>query len=326
MKAIVQRESGSPDVLRLEEMSDPQPGEHDLLVRVHATSVNPVDVKGRKNQGLRQFPIVLGFDVSGVVVGFGAKVAGFRAGDEVYAALNLFRHGANAELVAVDSRSAAHKPRSVDHATAAVVPLVTVTAWAALHDRARVQPGQTVLIHAGAGGVGHIGVQLAKLFGCRVITTASRDESIEFCRSLGADQVVNYRVEDFAKRVLELTNGEGVPAILDFVGGETLAKSVDCLATGGQLVTILGADTGGSGQKLLFKGATVHYEFMGIPAWRNLRQEFHAGILRNTADLIDRGLLRPHVFRKLPLAQVGEGHLLQETGHVTGKISILVRE
>lgn len=326
MKAVIQTETGTPEVLRLEQVPDPVPGEHDLLVQVHATSVNPVDVKGRRNQGLRQFPIILGFDVSGVVVGMGARVTGFKVGDEVYAALNLFRHGANAELVAVDARSAAHRPRSIDHATAAVVPLVTVTAWAALHDRARVQPGQTVLIHAGAGGVGHIAIQLAKLFGCRVITTASRDESIEFCRSLGADHVINHRTEDFARRTLELTNGEGVPAILDFVGGEVLAKSVDCLASGGQLVTILGADTGGAGQKLLFKGATVHYEFMGIPTWRNVRLEFHAGILRNVADLIDRGLLRPHLYRKLPLAQVAEGHRLQETGHAIGKIAIVVRE
>lgn len=151
MKAVLQTETGTPEVLRLEEARDPTPGEHDLLVQVHATSVNPVDTKGRRNQGLRQFPIILGFDVSGVVVGLGARVTGFKIGDEVYAALNLFRPGANAELVAVDARSAAHKPRSIDHAIATVVPLVTVTAWAALHDRARVQPGQTVLIHAGAG-------------------------------------------------------------------------------------------------------------------------------------------------------------------------------
>lgn len=158
-----------------------------------------------------------------------------------------------------------------------------------------------------------------------MITTASRDESIEFCRSLGADHVINHRNDDFARRTLELTNGEGAPVIFDFVGGEVLGKLVDCLASGGQLVTILGADTGGAGQKPLFKGATVHYEFMGIPTWRNLRLEFHAGILRNVADTLDRGRLRPHIYRVLPLAQVAEGHRLQETGHVIGKIAIVVR-
>lgn len=326
MKAVAQREIGTPEVLRIEEVPDPTPGEHDVLVQVHATSVNPVDTKVRRNQGPRPFPLILGYNVSGVVVGLGPKATGFKIGDEVYAALNLFRPGANAEFVAVDSRSAALKPRSLDHATAAVVPLVTVTAWAALHSRSCVEAGQTVLIHAGAGGVGHIGIQLAKLFGCRVITTASRGESIAFCLSLGADHVINHRTEDFVQRTLDLTGGEGAPVILDFVGGEVLGRSVECLATNGQLVTILGADTAGSGQKLLNKGATVHYEFMGIPTWRNIRPEVHGGILRNVADLIDRGRLHPHICRRLPLEQVAEGHRLQETGRTIGKISVVVRE
>jgi NADPH2:quinone reductase len=327
MKAIVQHEVGTPDVLRVEEVPEPSPGEHDLLVRVHATSVNPVDTKVRRSPNvLREFPLILGFDVSGVVVGVGPKAEGFRVGDEVYAAPNLFRPGANAEVVAVDARTAALKPRTLDHADAAVVPLVAVTAWAALHTRARVEAGQTVLIHAGAGGVGHIGVQLAKLFGCRVITTASRAESIEFCASLGADHVINYRSEDFVQRTLDLTNGEGAPVILDFVGGDVLSRSVDCLATNGQLVTILGADTAGSAQKMLYKGATLHYEFMGIPTWRNIRPETQGAVLRNVADLIDRGRLRPHIFRCFALEQVADAHRLLETGHVTGKISIVVRE
>jgi NADPH2:quinone reductase len=327
MKAVALREHGGPEVLKVEECPEPEVGEHDLLVRVHATSVNPVDTKVRRNpSNLRAYPVILGYDVSGVVVRAGARVTGFRAGDEVYAAPNLFRPGANAELVAIDARSAAPKPRSLDHVHAAVLPLVTVTAWEALHSRARVSAGQTVLIHAGAGGVGHIGIQLAKLFGCRVITTASREESIGFCKSLGADEVINHRAEDFAQRTLELTDGEGAPVILDFVGGETFVRSVDCLATKGQLVTILGADTAGSGQKLLYKGATLHYEFMGVPTWRNLRPESQGAILRNVADLVDRGRLRPHIFKRLPLEQVAEGHRLQETGRAIGKIAIVVRD
>jgi len=327
MKAAVLREHGTPDVLHIESVPDPVPGDHDLLLQVHATAVNPVDTKVRRASSIpRVYPLILGFDVSGVVIGKGALVSGFELGDEVYGAPNLFRPGANAELVAIDARAAARKPRTVDHVIAAAVPLVALTAWGALHHRARVEAGQTVLIHAGAGGVGHVAVQLAKLHGCRVITTASRDESIEYCKSIGADHVINHRSEDFVARTLELTQGEGAPVILDFVGGEVLGRSVDCLATLGQLVTILGADTAGSGQKLLYKGGTVHYEFMGIPQWRNIRPEQQAGVLRSVADLIDRQLLRPQLYRTFALEELAEGHRLQETGRAIGKIAIRVRD
>jgi NADPH2:quinone reductase len=260
-----------------------------------------------------------------VVVGMGARASGFAIGDQVYAAPNLFRPGANAERVAVDARSAAHRPTTVDHATAAVVPLVGLTAWRALHDRARLQAGQTVLIHAGGGGVGHVAIQLAKLFGARVLTTTSGEESTALCHALGADQVINHHREDFAARTLALTGGQGAPVILDLVGGEVLARSVDCLATYGQLVTILGAETGGAGQKLLYKGGTLHYEFMGIPTWRDLQPESQGAVLRNLADLIDRGRLRPQLAQRLPLDHLADGHRLQETGHTVGKIAILVR-
>jgi NADPH2:quinone reductase len=326
MKAMVLREHGGPEVLHPEDCAEPEVGEHDLLVEVHATSVNPVDTKVRRAASVpRPYPLILGYDVSGVVVGLGASVAGFARGDEVYAAPNLFRPGANAERVAVDARSAARKPASVDHATAAVVPLVGLTAWRALHGRARLQAGQTVLIHAGGGGVGHVAIQLAKLFGARVITTASGEGSTALCRTLGADEVINHRREDFVQRTLELTGGQGAPVILDLVGGEVPGRSVDCLATYGQLVTILGAETEGAGQKLLYKGATVHYEFMGIPTWRGIEPESQGAVLRNLADLLDRGRLRPHVAHRLPLSELGQAHRLQETGHTVGKIAIIVR-
>src|SRR5665213_604885 len=155
MRAVVIHEYGGPETLKLEERPQPALRDTDILVEVHASSVNPVDTKVRKNSSAqRTLPLILGYDVSGVVVRCGARATQWKAGDEIFAAPNLFRNGANAEYVAIDARSAARKPASVDHAVAASLPLVSQTAWEALHLRARIQPGQTVLVHAGAGGVG----------------------------------------------------------------------------------------------------------------------------------------------------------------------------
>src|SRR5690348_2033948 len=265
VRAAVLHTYGGPDVLSIEQRPEPALRDTDILVEVHATSVNPVDTKVRQRGGGggRTLPVILGYDVSGIVVRCGSSVKQWKAGDAVFAAPNLFRDGANADYVAIDGRSAASKPTSVDHATAASLPLVSQTAWEALHLRARIQPGQTVLIHAGAGGVGHIAVQLARLHGCRVITTAGREDSIAFCRdTLRADEVIDYKRVDFAERVRELTNGKGVPVVLDTVGGEVFAKSLDCAAINGQVVTILGSNTGDRSRGLLYRNISLHYEFM----------------------------------------------------------------
>ncbi|MDX1682731.1 MAG: alcohol dehydrogenase catalytic domain-containing protein, partial [Phycisphaeraceae bacterium] len=181
MRAVALDEFGDPDVLYTCDLPEPEPGPDDLLVKVHASSMNPVDTKIRRN-GLgmeRSFPLVTGYDVSGVVEAVGENVDRFSVGDEIYGSPSLARNGAHAEKVLIDAQTAAAKPESLDHSEAAALPLVTLTAWEALHDRAQIHEGETVLIHAGAGGVGHIGIQLAKLHGCTVYTTASRDESIE---------------------------------------------------------------------------------------------------------------------------------------------------
>ena len=327
MRAVVIHEVGGPEVLRMEDRPSPEPGEYDLLVAVHATSVNPVDTKIRTRRGVpRNFPVTLGFDVSGVVVRCGSRVTGWQAGDEVFGCPNLLGNGANAEFALLDSRAAARKPKSVDHCTAAALPLVSLTAWESLHARARIEAGQTVLIHAGAGGVGHIGVQLARLHGCRVITTAGRPESIAFCRdTLRAHEVIDYRQTDFVARVNELTDRKGLPVVFDTVGGEVFKRSIDCVAPLGQLVTILGADAGDRAQMLLNRGITVHYEFMGVRVGYGIQPEKQAGILRSVAHLVDSGLLKPHIAMQLPLQQVAEGHRQVESGHTIGKVVIAVR-
>ncbi len=328
MRAVIVSEYGGPEVLAVAERPEPTLRETDVLVQVYATSVNPVDTKARANpSGARVLPFILGFDVSGVVVRCGARVSQWKPGDEIFAAPHLFRDGANAEYVAIDARSAARKPRSLDAAAAASLPLVSLTAWESLHLRARIQPGQTVLIHAGAGGVGHIAVQLAKLHGCRVITTAGRDESIAFCReTLGVADVIDYRREDFVERVKSLTDGKGAPVIIDTVVGEVFVKSLDCAAVNGQVVTILGSNTEDRGRSLLYRNITVHYEFMGIPTAHEIEPERPGAILTSIANLVDSGLLRAHVSHRFPLERVADGHRQVETGRTIGKVAVIVRD
>lgn len=329
MRAMVLREHGAPGVLHFEDLPEPALRDTDVLVSVHATSVNPVDTKVRGKATVpREYPLVLGYDVSGTVVRCGPRVTRWKRGDEIYAAPNLFRAGANAELVALDARSAARKPAALDHADAATLPLVSQTAWEALHLRARIQAGQTVLIHAGAGGVGHIAVQLAKLHGCRVITTASRPESIAFCRDvLRADEVIDYRATDVVARVKELTDGKGVPVAFDTIGGDSFVQSLDCAAVNGHVVTILGGSTdlAGRGQALLYKNVTISYEFMGIPTAHEIEPERPGKILRTIAKLVDTGALRPEVRHRFPLDRLPDAHAQVETGRTIGKVSVTVK-
>jgi NADPH2:quinone reductase len=328
MRAIVLTEHGGPDVLRAADLPRPIPGRHQLLVEVHATSVNPVDTKIRRGGGAgRAMPIVLGYDASGVVRACGEDVEGWSEGDLVYGCPNLFGAGANAELALLDCRAAARKPQTLDHVSAACLPLVSLTAWEALHERARIQAGQTVLVHAGAGGVGHIAVQLARLHGCRVLTTAGRPDSIAFCReTLGADDVIDYTNEDFVARVRDLSNGRGVDVVLDTVGEETFRRSIDCVVPGGQIVTILASTPGDRAPTLLYRSITVHYEFMGARVANDLDPERQGAILVSIARLVDRGLLRPHVSARFPLERVADGHRQIETGRTIGKVAILVAQ
>jgi NADPH2:quinone reductase len=327
MRAIVVSEFGGPETLRPQEIPMPNPGEHELLIEVFASGLNPVDFKVRRGalaKG-RQLPIILGFDVSGIVRGMGQGVTGFRVGDEIYAAPALIRNGANAEYVCVDARTAAHKPKSLDHIHAAALPLVTITSWEALLQRARIQQGESVLIHAGGGGVGHVAIQIAKLHGCFVFTTASRSASLELCSEFGADVVINYREADFVETVKQQTDGRGCPVIFDTVGGETFDRSLDCLAPDGRIITCVGTPSEKIPQKLFRLNATLLFEFMGAPGIYGMRPETHGEILHAAAALVDEGKLRPHVGRVLEFNEIAEGHRLLESGHVTGKLVVRVK-
>lgn len=326
MRAIGLHKHGPPEVFQPMDLPDPSPRDFDLLVEVHASAMNPVDVKMREGgMFARALPMVLGFDVSGVVRAVGDKVQGFAPGDAVYGSPSLFRNGSNAELVLIDSRTAAPKPAALDHTRAAALPLVTLTAWEALFHHARLHHGETVLIHGGAGGVGHVALQLSKHHGCRVIVTAGREESLSLCRELGADEIIDYRRSDVADHVKEITGGRGADAVLETVGGENLKLSIASVAPYGRIVSILPPSTGVDLGSLFLKNASLHFEFMGGPVYFSHKPESQGQILRTAAELADAGKLAPHVSKIFALDQLANAHREQATGHVMGKLVIAVR-
>ncbi|MEZ4336273.1 MAG: NADP-dependent oxidoreductase, partial [Sandaracinaceae bacterium] len=228
---------GAPDVLQVDEVPDPEPGPRDLLVEVHASSINPVDYKIRSG-GQRalihyRLPWILGLDFSGVVRKVGAKVTRFQVGDEVYGSPTHRRPGCYAELLCVDERQAARKPRNMTHAEAASIPLVGMTAWGALVVQGRLRAGEKALITAGSGGVGSFAIQLAKSLGAHVATTCSA-RNAELVRSLGADEVIDYREQ----RVEEVLSGYDY--VLDALGGEERERELRVLRRGGRLATMIG--------------------------------------------------------------------------------------
>lgn len=328
MRAMVGTAFGGPEVLGEREIPDPTPGEHDLLIEVRASALNPVDLKIRSGELRfgRKAPFVLGHDCSGVVRAVGAAVRGFRPGDEVFASASLGRDGANAEFVCVDSRSAAFKPHGIGHLEAAVLPLAGITAWEALFERARLTAGETLLVHGGAGGVGHLAVQLGQHAGARVIATARRPESLKCCAALGVDLAIDASREDFRERVREATRGRGCDVVLDTVGGEVFERSLDSLALNGRLVALLPASSPRLGEALFGKNASVHFEFMGVPTLYGVRPESQGRILRHVARLVESDALEPIVSQSFALRELALAHRALESGRTIGKLGILVRE
>ncbi|WP_086821272.1 NADP-dependent oxidoreductase [Allokutzneria sp. NRRL B-24872] len=310
MRAISQNTLGGVEVLTEVELPVPTPGPSELLVRVHAAGVNPTDWKHRANGGwLGEPPFVLGWDVSGVVEAVGIGVTLFKPGDEVFGMLP-YPHGAGsfAEYVTAPARSFAAKPSALDHVEAAAVPLAALTAWQALVDTAGLRPGQRVLVHAAAGGVGHFAVQIAKSLGAHVIATASAGKHA-LLRSLGADEVIDYRETDFAAAVRD------VDVVLDPLAGDVALRSLRTLRKDGVLVTILPV-----GQDALIAEA----ERLGVRAVPMLVEADHAG-MSAIAALVDKGELRPVVAETFPLVDAAKAHEAGETGRTAGKLVLVLR-
>ncbi|RFU38268.1 NADP-dependent oxidoreductase [Actinomadura logoneensis] len=316
MRAVSQDEPGGPEVLKIVETARPEPGVGEVLVRVHAAGINPADWKTRARgafpDGTRP-PFVLGFDVSGVVEAVGYGVTVLRPGDEVFG-MPRFPHpaGAYAEYVTAPARHFAPKPANLDHAHAAAVPLAALTAWQALVDTADVRPGERVLVHAAAGGVGHLAVQIAKARGAYVIGTASAAKHA-FLRELGADELVDYRETDFAEAVRD------VDVVLETIGGDYPARSLRTLAKGGRLVSILPLDASWPASEAAAEAAAKDVRVCFV-----LVEPDHHG-LREIAALVEDGRLRVRVQDVLPLERAAEAHALGETGRTTGKIVLSVR-
>ncbi|PPJ64050.1 zinc-dependent alcohol dehydrogenase family protein [Cuspidothrix issatschenkoi] len=329
MKAILMTAAGKPDVLELQEVPQPIPTNKEILVQILAAGVNPIDTKLRQRGTFypEQMPAILGCDGAGIVEAVGSDVEKFHVGDEVYFCYGGLGGNAGnyAEYTIVDERFVAFKPKSISFAQAAAAPLVLITAWEALYERGRLEPGEKVLIHAGAGGVGHVAIQLAKLKGAEVATTVSSPEKANFVTKLGADKVIFYQETDFATSALEWTNGEGVDLVFDTIGGDTFEKSFPAVRVYGDIVTILEPKANTVWKVARNRNLRIGLELMLTPMLLgNVEALIHHGeILQQCANWIDAGKLTIEVSQTFPLAEAAKAHAVIESGSVQGKLVLL---
>lgn len=333
MKAFLVDRYQRNSALRLGEVPEPEVGDHDVLVAIHATSLNPLDAKIRDGEFKLilpyRLPLILGNDVAGVVVRVGAKVRGFKSGDEVYARPNQRRIGTFAELIAMDEADVALKPGNLSMKEAASIPLAGLTAWQVLVERAKLKKGQKVLIHAGSGGVGTLAIQLAKHIGATVAATTST-VNVDLVRSLGADVVIDYKKQDFAAVL------DGYDVVLNSLGKDTLEKSLKVLKPGGKLISISGPPDGAFAKESGFNW--VLQQVMRLLSFGIRRKAKRHGVsysfvlmradgeqLGKITSLIESGAIRPVVDRTFPFLATNEAMDYLATGRAKGKVVISVR-
>ena len=327
MKAMVINRFGGPEEFAPVEQAVPEVSPGHVLIRVSGSSVNPVDWKLRS--GLipalaPEMPAVLHGDVAGRIEAVGPGVDDLQPGDEVYACAGGFKGlgGALAEYMLADADLVAPKPATLSLKEAAVLPLVGITAWESLIDRARVEAGQRVLVHAGTGGVGHIGLQLAKCAGAIVYTTVSDERKAEQARSLGADEVINYREHTVAEYVQQHTRGEGFDVVFDTVGDANLTGSFQAARAGGTVVTIAARSTQDL-TTLHAKSITLHCVFMGLPLITGKGRVHHGDVLLRLARLVDNGRIKPLIDpQTFAFKDVGKAHQKLQDGRAMGKIAL----
>jgi NADPH:quinone reductase-like Zn-dependent oxidoreductase len=333
MKALILDRYGKMASLRMGDMPDPEVGEDDVLVEVHAAGVNVLDSKIRNGEFKLllpyRLPLVLGNDVAGVVARVGSKVQRFKPGDEVYARPDSARIGAFAELIAMNEQAVAHKPKTISMDEAASLPLVALTAWQVLVERANVKKGQKVFIHAGSGGVGTVAIQLAKHLGAFVATTTSAANA-DWVKRLGADVVIDYGKEDF-EQVLH-----DYDVVLSSLGPDVLEKSLRVLKHGSKLISISGPPDPGFAKDI---GASWFMgKVMRLLSHRIRKQAKRRGIsysflfmrangdqLREIAALVDSGVIRPVVDRVFPFASTNEAMTYVDKGRAKGKVVVALR-
>ncbi len=307
MKAIQMNSYGGADVLSYDEVPTPEPQSNEILVRIHAASVNPVDWKIREGymQGWLplQLPLIPGSEFAGVVETVGADVQAFKAGDEIYGYSSLLRGGAYAEFIVVKETEITAKPDNVDFLHAAAIPVGALTAWQAF-DLADLRAGQTVLIHAAAGGVGSMAVQIAKVRGAHVIGTASA-RNAEFVKSLGADEVIDYTTTKFEDVIKD------IDMVFDLIGGDTQARSFGGLKSGGWLVSVVNPPS------------PEESETHGIQS-AMLTVQPNAAELNQVTALVEAGKIKTFVETVLPLSEARQAHDLSQSGRTRGKIVLQV--
>lgn len=343
MKAVIFRQHGGPEVLEYTDVPEPQIRANEVLVEVKACALNHLDIWVRGGLPGIEIPLphILGDDVAGIVKQVGELVTWVKAGDEVmvqpgvscghceaclsgndnfcreYDIIGYRRDGGYAELVAVPGVNIVAKPSQLSWEEAAALPLVTVTAWHMLVTRAKVQPGETVLVQAAGSGVGSIAIQIAKLRGARVITTASTDEKLAHARELGADETINYTSSDWPKEVRRLTNRQGVDVVVEHTGAATWPGSIASLKTGGRLVTC-GATSGYDGhtdlRQVFYRHLNILGSFMGSKAE-----------LLEAMKFVEQGKIRGVVDRVLPLSEARQAHELIENRAQFGKVVLSPR-
>ncbi|PIP02426.1 MAG: alcohol dehydrogenase [Zetaproteobacteria bacterium CG_4_9_14_3_um_filter_54_145] len=331
MRVIIMKNTGNPEVLSVGERERPTCGPDEVLVRIIAAGVNPVDTKLR-SRGLfcGELPAILGCDGAGFVEAIGANVTRFEPGDAVYYCYGGLGQAAGnyAEYIAVPEAYVAQKPDSLDFIDAAAAPLVLITAWEALFDRARLQSGQHVYIAGGAGGVGHIAIQLAKLAGCSVATSVSSDEKADIVRELGADLIIRYHQQEVSEALLAWTNGLGVDVAFDTVGGTAFNQLVSATRVYGDIVTILQVPDDADWKTIRLRNIRVSQELMLTPMLMDLPDaaEHHGDILEQCAQFFDECKLSVFVSDTLPLEQAAEAHRRIEAGSMSGKLVLEVQD
>ncbi|MBI5429973.1 MAG: zinc-dependent alcohol dehydrogenase family protein [Nitrosomonadales bacterium] len=332
MKAVLMTAAGGPDVLAMYDVNKPElPSPHHLRVKLAAAGVNPLDTKLRTKPVYYpdKLPAILGCDGAGTVEKTGSAVTRFKEGDTVFFCNGGIggnqgdEPGCYAEYTTVHEEYCAATPANLGLQDAAGLPLVLITAWEALVERANLQAGQTILIHGGTGGVGHIALQLAKHLGAKVAVTVSDDKKEGLAQGLEADKIVRYKEMDFVVDVEEWSGGKGVDVVLDTIGGDTFLRSMNVTRIGGKIVTLLSTpmsleDT----QKARFRNLAICYELMLTPQVLKQHDERirQRKILEKGAQLIESGEMGVLVSYALPLREAAEAHRIIERGHVLGKI------
>jgi len=321
MRAVIASEPGGPEVLTVTDLPDPEAGDGEVVIDVTATAVNRADTMQRQGKyppppGASE---VLGLECSGTISAVGRGVEGWSVGDEACA---LLAGGGYAERVAVPTAQLMPVPKGVDLVTAGALPEVACTVWSNVFMVAGLQEDETLLVHGGAGGIGTLAIQLAKALGARVLTTAGSQEKLDLCRSLGADEAISYRDQDFVEEVKQATDGHGADVILDNMGAKYLDRNLSALATQGRLV-IIGMQGGVKGElnigKLLAKrGAVIATSLRARPV--DEKAAICAGVVEHVWPLVTDGSVRTLVHATLPLAEAAEAHRIMESGDHVGKI------